>query len=286
MALPGYYHEIWGWDAGDFSKATYDAYVDTSNGFTLEANGRLTADNQTRTLSFTNALGVATEMNFPQGYEAPTCESDGSLTCWNKGDAGEVDPHCMFRPEDFPGSIDDWYFQPGYRYRADFDFDVSATTTWASQTWSVVLQLHPGTFPAGHNAQPPYAFYCLGTDDEFRAQVLGNTADTPTNQDPYPVVSENDYAFSTGNHVVVMEWLTDYTGQNSEFVLTDNGTERARVTTSGGLNYSGSSTSEARMVMTVGCYSSAQDLDPNYPSIKHNSCHIYRASASRGVSWF
>jgi hypothetical protein len=258
---------LWEWTAGDFSKATYDAFV-ADPPFDTEANGRLTAPDNNQDLALTTA---PQKMNFPINYEAPSCDADGKLRAFSESDA--TNDHSMWRADNTSAFDSQWYLPPNTRYRFEADFDVLDTSDWASLSWAIPFQLHPGNFPPGHNQQAPVNFYLYPQSNRFQLQLLGNDRDPATGT--WNHTNTFDITpFSTGRHTVIMEWVTDPAGDDSEMIFTFDGAEEVNTTVPHGLLWSAHNNATAHLTLTMGLYSSG-DQPAAFPEILWREANLY-----------
>jgi hypothetical protein len=260
---------VWDWDAGDISKATYDAYVTDGNGFTLEANGRLTADNNTREL----ALATSPQrLNIPISFEAPSMEANGDIRAYVE--PSPTNSHSMFRMESSNFSTS-WYVAPRTRFRWELSCTFLTATTWTSVAWAIPIQLHPGSYPAGHDSQPVVALYAYAGAN-FTLTVRGNNQAPPAAS----WTSENDFTFpfSDGFHTLSLEFESDPNGSGSFCKLTVDNVVRVNTTVPLGLMYSGHSSTDAFLTLTQGCYTTSSGLpaSPNHAQIDHHSGKLYQ----------
>jgi hypothetical protein len=264
---------IWGWTFGDFSKATYDAYVDPANpatAFTLEANGRITGQGGDNRMDMTLPM----RFNWPPNYETPTIDADGKLRAFSKSDATPASGnHSMWRADNGGLFTSRWYLAPNKRYRLDTAFNILSTSDWDNLTWAIPFQLHPGSHPPGHNQQAPINMYLRGGDGVFRVQLLGNT-NNPPGAESWTDQNTFDFAFATGFHTFRMEWFTDYTGAESDFLLKMDGDTKVNTQVPHGLKWSAANNSVAYLYPAMGIYTSG-DQPANFPELLWTYALLY-----------
>ena len=261
---------IWDWDAGDISKASYDAYVTDGALFTLEANSRLTAD------SNANEQNLSTspqKLNIPINYEAPEMQANGDLRCFVKSDfTASADAHCMYRLES--GNFDSaWYLGPRIRFRWECTCTFATSSDWANLAWAIPFQFHPGAFPVGHGQQAPINMY-VRDGATFEVQLLANT----NNGADYNTDNDFTWPFSDGWHKFVVDAEWDPEGSGSFFKLTVDNVVRVNTTVPIGLTASGHDANEAYLYIAAGCYTTDTSIpaSPNHPSIDHHSGKLYQ----------
>jgi hypothetical protein len=265
-------NEVFFWEAGDISGSDWTDHIDPS----LNTAGFQAATGGSR--SITNGSAADWDINadytvhVPEGYMAPTMATSTSFEC--KVVDGQPNPHRMISV--ISSDLNWIYFYPNKRYRIVADIDVSASTDWEDVDWTVVMQLHPGSFPPisqwSGSKNPPIALYIDGdgSDAEWWMAVRGDTRSTPVG---FQTPNYNAYTgFTTGEHQVVMEFTIDYSGSNSYTGMYMDGTLIGETSKTNGINHSGVGAGVNQMNFTIGVYANPSTSEP---SIEIDRISIY-----------